>query len=280
MEAEDRTLLKSHVFAHFYKDFCSSGNEELTSGEIERLRAAKLKAHVSRQSEAISFHIEDEVVRFGEKIRQTDQVTVGNFAAHYGVDIRGENASEEKKSIAHYNSYVSTLPLKKGNDQLDSGHIFKWNNEWWVCATPACDLQPGQNTTGFVGNSSRQRPFTALRLLHVGDGDELTSDHINSGIYCFVEPSPGEVICLGLQSIETSNSVPNGKSTWRTFVAMDNGHITDKKMQMVIPKFKADVLELEAGEAEIMAKLRYEYALNYIQKVGASVTRIGLGYAS
>lgn len=280
VEAEDRTLQKSHVFAQFYKDFCSPGIPELTEEETGRLRTAKLKAHVTRQSEAISFHIEDAVVRFGEKIRQVDKETTENFASHYSVNLKDDDTPEAKKAVAHYNSYVSTLPLKKGDDQLDSGHIFKWNSEWWVCATPACDLQPGQNTTAFVGNSTKQRPFTALNLLRVDDLSKVTRPHINSGLYCFVEIKPGEVICLGLQSIEASNSVPNGKATWRTFVAENNGLVVDKKMELIVPKFENNKLEIKPGEAEIVAKLRYEYALNYIQKVGSSVTRIGLGYTS
>ncbi len=34
------------------------------------------------------------------------------------------------------------------------------------------------------------------------------------------------------------------------------------------------------ASATLVAKLRYEYALNYIQRVGSSVSRIGLGYAA
>ena len=281
VEAEDRTLLKAHVFAHFYKDFCAPVREGLSEEEGERLRTAKLKAHVARQSEAIAFHIEDEVVRFGEKIRRTDTETNAGFAAHYGINLDDDNGPEAQKAIAHYNSYVSTLPLKHEDDQLDSGHIFKWNSEWWVCATPACDLQPGQNTTAFIGSSSNQRPFTALRLLPVAADKKVTPDHINSGLFCFVEQSPGDVICLGLEPIDSSTTVANGKATWRTFVAAANGLIADHKMQLVIPKFVDDDLRLVLGqEAEIVAKLRYEYALNYIQRVGTSVTRIGLGYLS
>jgi len=280
VEAEDRTLLKAYVFAQFYKDFCSPTLDSLTDEEGERLRIAKLKAHVTRQSEAISFHIEDEVAQFGEKIRRIDTETSGNYASHYGVVLDKKDSPEAKKAIAHYNSYVSTLPLKAGDGQLDSGHIFRWNNDWWVCATPACDLQPGQNTTAFVGTSAEERPFIALRLLQIDNMDEVTVDHINSGLFCFIEQNPGAVICLGLEEIGAVTSVANGKVTWRTFVASENGLISDGKMKLIVPKFKDGKLELEDGVAEVAAKLRYEYALNYIQKVGTSVTRIGLGYVS
>jgi len=281
VEAEDRTLLKRHVFAHFYKDFCSKGNPNLSDSEAERLRTAKLKSHVYSKSEAISFHIEDEVARFGEQIRLADGGDYGDFARFYNLDLSDDKSAESKKARAHYNSYVSTLPLKRGDDQLDSGHIFKWGGDWWVCATPACDLQPGQNTTAFVGASSEQRPFTALKLVEVQNMDDVDDQHVNSGLFCFVEPVDrlGTVICLGFQKIEKSEIVPNGKATWRTFVAENNGLISQNKMSMVVPKFVEQKLKLESTEAEVVAKLRYEYALNYIQKIGISVTRIGLGYS-
>jgi len=165
------------------------------------------------------------------------------------------------------------LPLKSGDDQLDSGHIFKVGNEWWVCATPACDLQPGQNTIAFIGSDGNQRPFVALKLL-VQENLDLSAKEINSGLHCFVEREPGEVICLSLEDLGA------GKVTWRTFLALKNGHIVCNDMTLITPKFKDGALKLEEVQGKVVAKLRYEYALNYIQKVGVSVTRIGLGYLS
>lgn len=274
VEAEDRTLLRSHVFAHFYKDFFFEPRPDLPDEEQNRLRVAKLKEHVSRQSEAVSSHIENKVVEFGEKIRTIDIDTGETFASHYGVDLSDAASADTKKAITHYNSYVSTLPLKEGDDQLDSGYIFEMNNEWWVCATPACDLQPGQNTTAFIGSSSTHRPFTALKLEKVCE--EKALKNAQSGLNCFVEQSPRDVVCLTFDPSE------NGKATWRTFIAKNNGCISDKKMDLIALKFNgegAPILE-DGKKAKLIAKLRYEYALNYIQKVGTSVSRIGLGYCS
>lgn len=286
--AEDRTLQKKHVFAHFYKDFCSPARQDLTISESDRLRNMKLKAYVARQSEEISFYIEDEVARFGEKIKQIDEKNTGNFSSHYNVDLTVENSEESREAIRQYNSYVSTLPLKIPDDQLDSGHIFKLDSDWWICATPACDLQPGQTTIGFVGSSSSLRPFTALRLLPINNHSDLTRNHINSGLYCFVEDNPGNVICLGLQEVEPLESkeknkevtIDNGKVIWRMYLALDNGSIVDSRLELSIPKINDDRPVFEQKEARVVSKLRYEYALNYIQKVGVSVSRIGLGYLS
>ena len=242
------------------------------------LKSAKLKDHVSRQSEAISFHIEDEVVNFGEKIVETDVNSGNHFSSYYGIDLT--DAEVEKSAVANYNSYISTLPLKRGDDQLDSGHILEINNEWWVCATPACDLQPKQNTIAFLGDSDDLRPFTALRLNKI-DVKQLSSEQINSGEYCFIETEPGEIVALGLRVLNTNLVMTtNNKVTWRTFLAKKSGLIKNNRIKLLRPKLRATNLINEKVDAKVIAKLRYEYALNYIQKVGASVSRIGLGYTS
>lgn len=278
--AEDRTLSKKHAFAYFYKDLKAPGHGGLSEIDSQRMRLAKLKSHINGKSEALTSVVEDAVIEFAEKIRDTENKTGANFEAHYGVSL--SEGRELGKARAHYNSYVSTLSLKPGSEQLDSGHIFQWGGNWWVCATPACDLQLGQNTTAFMGSSSNLRPFTALLLEPAGnDYEQITNNHINSGLFCFVETNKGDVVCLGLQKMTDTNPFQNGKVTWRTFVAERAGLIDNGELLLTVPKLAPSEMKLDQGQkAQVVAKLRYEYALNFIQKVGTSVTRIGLGYAS
>lgn len=216
-------------------------------------------------------------MKFGESIFDVDSKTGDAFASYYGVNL---SSNEGRRFAAtHFNSYVSTVPLVSGNDHLDCGHIFQLNGDWWVCATPACDMEPGQNTIAFVGTSNELRPFTALKLCEVTE-DILTDRDINSGLYCFAEVEPGTVRCLGLRSQEAGGETGVGleKVTWRIFIANNDGRFSDNKLDLIRPRLNAALLELPPDTATIVAKLRYEYALNYIQKVGVSVTRIGLGY--
>ncbi|MBU3823319.1 MAG: hypothetical protein H9917_00635 [Candidatus Oceanisphaera merdipullorum] len=273
VETEDRSLSKTHVFAHFYQDIFKTD----AGAQTKRVRAIKFKEHLSEHTESMLFHIEDLLVKFGEKIISADINPNEGFSKHYNVDL--DDIGEHQKAIAHYNSYISTLPVKRGSDQLDSGHIFKVRDEWWICATPACDLQPGQNTIAFVGVSDGLRPFMALKL-EVVKLKNLTPSHINSGNYCFVEDKPNNVISLGLRALEAEQEPTNEKATWRTFLAKNDGQIEDGTFSLVKPTFDGECLELPEFEATIFTKLRYEYALNYIRKIGASVSRIGLGYAA
>lgn len=268
VEAEDRTLSKTRVFAYFYDLISRGGGEEK--------RAALIREHLNRQTEALTSQIAPAVVKFGESIFATDSESGNTFASHYGVDL--SNDEERLIAATHFNSYISTLPLVTGDDHLDCGHIFRMNSEWWVCATPACDMEPGQNTIAFVGESNELRPFTALKLTEVKE-ETLTDRQINSGMYCFAETKPGSIRCLGLPTQDADNGGwGSEKVTWRTFVAKNDGRFSGGKFDLIRPRLNAEKLELQPDTATVVAKLRYEYALNYIQKVGVSVTRIGLGY--
>ncbi len=276
IQAEDRSLLKRHVFAQFYENIRSQASLNVPEEQAELSRAIKLKDHVARQSESISFLIEDEIVEFGEKIINADRIGGWDFSTHYGVDLGDDK--EKRIAVAQYNNYVSTLPLKERTDRLDSGHVFKLEDEWWVCATPACDLQPGQNSIAFTGSSDDLRPFTALKLVKIKP-ENIEDEHINSGSYCFVEED-GKVVCLGLRSLKEEEKPATQKVTWRTLVARNSGLILNRSFTVL--QLALDGSEIKTAEvsAVVVAKLRYEYALNYIQRVGASVSRIGLDYSA
>ena len=277
VEAEDRSLLNAHVFAQFYDDILEPAREGISEAHATLSREFKFKQHVARQSESVSFVIEDEIVEFGERIIRADALEGSVFSSHYGIDLK--DLGTKREAVDHYNSYVSTLPIKNGSDQLDSGHIFKIGNDWWVCATPACDLQPGQNSIAFVGNSDDLRPFTAIQLVEM-KRDSLENDHINSGSCCFIfDDAADKVICLGLRSFSDEQKPATQKVTWRTFLAKRQGLITERAFGVVQIKLNGSGLDTSDVEARILGKLRYEYALNYIQRVGSSVSRIGLGYA-
>lgn len=286
-EVEDVSLKQRHAFAKFYETIRKPGNEQLPESQIDLLRYYKLKDHVSRQSEMLSFLVEENVADFGKRIYAVDKNNGFTFKNHYHVDL--DNQNDNIVAVNQYNRYICCLPSREelmGNDiseQLDSGHIFKLDDSWWVCATPACDLQPGQNTIAFKkGTDINLRPFTAIRLQPVTNLNELTSQHINSGSYCYVQFGE-EIVGLGIKSPKDDSTTPAiQKVDWRNFVALNGGVIKDGKLSLLELQLELDNLKIksEQKEAVFIAKLRYEYALNYIQRVGSSVSRIGLAYVS
>lgn len=287
VEIEDTSLRQKHAFAKFYETIRNPGKAGLPEDQINILRRHKLKDHVSRQSEMLSFLVEESVADFGQKIYDADAVAGFTFQGHYGVNLTVEK--DNKCAINQYNHYVCCLPSKKnvsqnpGPEQLDSGHVFKLDNTWWVCATPACDLQPGQSTIAFEkGADSSLRPFTALQLYLVPNVNELTSRHINSGSYCYVEYE-GKILGLGVKEFGKDSKHPAvQKVNWRSFVAKNGGVVAEGTLELLELQLELDEMRIKSNhkEVEVVAKLRYEYALNYIQRVGVSVSRIGLEYVS
>lgn len=286
-EVEDTSMKQNHAFAKFYETIREPTKANLPASHIALLRHYKLKEHVSRQSEMLSFLVEDNIADFGKKIYAIDAATGFSFKDHYSVSL--EKESDNQTAISQYNRYICCLPskeevqLENKNEQLDSGHIFKLEDSWWVCATPACDLQPGQSTIAFKkGSDADLRPFTAIRLHPVKNLKELTASHINSGSYCYVEYE-NTILGLGVKSPKEDSSTPAiQKVDWRAFVAKEGGVINGGKLTLLELQLELDEMKIKSDtkEAVVVAKLRYEYALNYIQRIGASVSRIGLGYVS
>ncbi|KKO49437.1 hypothetical protein VT06_06280 [Arsukibacterium sp. MJ3] len=274
VEAEDDTLLKHHLFARFYRDIKDGARKDILDESKTTHREQKLREHVTRQSEGLSFLIEDEIVEFGKKIIALDGVDNRDFLSYYNVDL--DSPAEAYKAVGQYNHYVSTLPTKIGPVQLDSGHIFKIENQWWVCATPACDLQPGQNTIAFSGKSKSLRPFTAFPLVKV-DIKKLNDRHINGGGYCFVEYQD-DIVVLGIKTFGEEEKPSDMKVHWQNFVAGRGGLIKDNKLHIRQFSLSDDDVNIVKIEATVICKLRYAYALNYIQRVGISASRIGLEY--
>lgn len=134
----------------------------------------------------------------------------------------------------------------------------------------------------FPSSEADQCSKTLLRIyqvlrLHQRD-EALEASDINTGLFCFVERKPGEIVCLGLP--QPDGAVSSEKATWMTFIAKNDGNFSNSELSLVIPKLTDDRIETNDKNATVVSKLRYEYALNYVQKVGASVTRIGLDYTS
>lgn len=236
-EVEETSLKQKHAYAKFYETICNPGSNELPAEHTELLRTYRLKNHVARQSEMLSFLVEDAVADFGRKIYQADIASGSTYHEHYRVDLSKE--AEKKQAISEYNRYVCCLPSRISEDgksapeQLDSGHIFKLGETWWVCATPACDLQPGQSIIAFnKGDDASLRPFTAIRL-HPSSPDNLTQNHINSGSYCYVEYK-GNIIGLGIRSPKDDVSSPAiQKVDWRAFVAEQGGVIENRMLSLL-----------------------------------------------
>ena len=100
-------------------------------------------------------------------------------------------------------------------------------------------------------------------------------DHdINSNLYLFLTLD-GEVrkFCFNSQGKESTSPI------WRTLYAERRG-LLDQDFRFKVSVMGAGSRRLIATiqPAQVVAQLRYEYALNLLQKLGMTLTRIGLDF--
>jgi hypothetical protein len=281
--AEDRVLGSKLLHAKFYNDLYEKTTDESTQVAID--------AQIGRHLEDMGNLVRNNVMPFMKRLVEEDQASGGDsdFVNYYGIDVSGE---KNKEAINKFNAYISCYPEVSGW-HLAPGHILNLNGDKWVCLSPICDLVPGQKTSvGIYGDVGKGKPFLGVKL-HKRNGN-LDATKINSNNFLFLPNSSdsGEVNKYGFY--KGSGTDPNESLSphWSLFVAENGGQFDPKKRSIRIAKIGFDEqasensteeipgLNFKYHQCEIVAQLRYEYALNLIQKLGAEQTRVGLGYIS
>ncbi|MEE9389240.1 MAG: hypothetical protein V3U96_11585 [Paracoccaceae bacterium] len=144
-----------------------------------------------------------------------------------------------------------------------------------VSVSPACDTGPEQKRTVKDG---RLR-FNAMKL-HPLEKDKLPK-YVQRNGHIFLK-SDGSVDVFTV--IKEANAMPE----LEVFYAENKG-IFHGEMQLTVSRaeeFQPDgndgetkVFILNRHDVQIIAHLRYEYALNLIHRLGGALTRVGLDFA-
>jgi hypothetical protein len=186
---------------------------------------------------------------------------------HFGVDL--SNAQERAKAEQEHNAFVSSKSPEGWH--LTTGHVFLVGDDYWICLSPACDTVPTQLSKAKVEAFGERLPFMAVQLVPVEDGPPKD---VHSNRYVFLRVD-GIVKCFCFNKPSSPTSAP----TWRTLYAEKRG--------MFSGNFAFKVLLVEKGargllqrkrDARVVSQLRYEYALNLVQRLGGALTRIGLDF--
>ncbi len=206
--------------------------------------------------------------------------------------------------VAHLNHYYSTKSIDSGH--LTTGQIFCLDvgkpeipeHEYWVCLSPACDMVPGRDSTGWKSRLGNAVPFIAVQL-HVESKLKDALNRINENRFVFVARD-GNLLALKF----TKDSKISTPPIWEQMFALNNGtidvapkdtghlSISIQRMSCALPGAIAAVGAEQAGDAgdpppalafssvraQIICQLRYEYALNLLQRLGSSLSRVGLDF--
>jgi hypothetical protein len=276
--AEDSALSDKHAYWQYYQELRSAPLEG-SSQATRNHRKTLLESHAARHTERLLDQIGMKAVDFGLKVLEADPTEVDpnlpGYAEHYA--IKATTKEEREKALAHYNAHISTKPLSGWH--LHPGHILEIDKEMWVCLSPSCDLVPMQKATAAVRESSEAavKPFVAVQLT---PKTKVSRDEVNSNTLIFL---------MEKNEIQKYSVYPNGgvfgSPVWRLFMASDHGKFEinqDRTADLNLSYLfgKGQTMQVETVKGRIVGQLRYEYALNLIQKLGVEFTRIGLDFSA
>ena len=193
----------------------------------------------------------------------------------YGVNIL--NRDVRRQAELEHNAFVCTK--RPFGWHLECGHVFSMNDSVWLCLSPACHLVPGQLGGEWKQTVGSRVPFLAVRLHRRSPSKAWSKNMINSGKLIFLPLEEGVVPFSFIPGND------NAEPVWTSFLADDEGRLSNREGSSETKYFVVTTL-VERGPgivtdqicAEIVGQLRYEYALNFVQKLGSSLTRVGLDF--
>ena len=226
-------------------------------------------------------------------------------------EIFGDDSCENsQESLLALNSYNCSQEVNERS--LMTGHVIELlernEAEYWVCLSPACDLVPGPHRSkkGWRNRiGSESIPFKAVKLNPLTKQNEIKKALKNS--------TNDKYLFLMIRGDIKIFEVPDGKPTnpdWEQMFANNNGKINSADNQISVsrigerdyktPKLtikqkadrykrkerkklttpnEQDKLDIKTNfEATVVCQLRYEYALNLLQRLGGTLSRVGLDF--
>jgi CheY-like chemotaxis protein len=162
---------------------------------------------------------------------------------------------------------------------MTTGVVFRSTNDpikYWLCTTPACDLVPGQNQSGWDKELHPLRQISTARLTPIKSTDSIKKllatatqcRHIFLSVdgkpFAFEVVDPeSRLMKLELMLLESEGTIVNAKFS---------GHIL---------KVNADKTpKMDLTEFEVVALLRSDYANRLLAAVGQQRSRIGVDFVN
>lgn len=240
--------------------------EELLIEDISKRTLNVIKS-VDRHWEGLSYFVQSEVIEYANRVTEylcglnrTDAIK-----KYCPVDVK----KDRNQILAEANCYHCTKTIE-GN-HLTTGHVLKIGSELWLCLSPACDLEPGQEK-GWAKNLVPNMPFKAVRLYDCDLQKGLESANFGNHIFARIN---SEIKALSFLPGNSESSNPR----WEQMFAVNHGKFNSSR-QIKIKRIKAETEQLNFSDdtALVIAHLRYEYALNLLNRLSASLSRVGLNF--
>lgn len=235
-------------------------------------RRTNVRQDVNRHWENLGGIVWPSVLKFSERLADF-LVADDPLGAKRRLIPRG-SVTDEILVHLHFNRYICSKAIE--GHHLLTGHILRTDTEYWLCLTPACDLEPGQGSDkGWKLLLGEWMPLKAVQLSEEKlDKEQKTAlKNATRANYIYVEID-GQLKVFGFGS---SDSAPTLR--WEQFFAKDCGAFQpDARLKLGRVAAVNDDLSMKFETATVVAQLRYEYALNLLQRLGAQLSRVGLDF--
>ena len=271
--AQKWALGNNHAAAYWYNRLLNAGDET----ERRWLVAESVSRHSDQLMGIVLLGVEDFAMRLaeseidakeeeGEK-NESDRICMDRFNVNLG------ESNTKMLAVLEHNKFVCSK--KPEGWYLTTGHIFSMcDGEYWVCLSPACDMVPSQISKGKTRNLGDSLLFIAVKL-HEIPKDKTILEHVVSKRVVVLEIG-GETKGFCFNNVPCEASAPR----WNLLYAENRGKFeNDLKFTVLRAVKESQELIFKSHEAEVIGQLRYEYALNLVQKLGVSLTRIGLDFS-
>jgi CheY-like chemotaxis protein len=261
-------------------------NVYLQAGLLKRLvqstgesRAALLMRILEQHWSEILRAMKVEVLPHAKKIIETETQISGGTAdgtvlRHYSW-YDAASAEQKNRMTLALNSYVSTQQID--GHHLATGQVFDFEGERWICLSPICDLEPEQNKDKrWFAKVGDAMPFKAVKLLHIPDATAIK--YAKSSLCLFLKIGD-EMKCYGFLPMGGDQGDPNPH--WEQMFASKQGVFgADNSFELSAVRTGQDNKPFltPPQTTQVVAQLKYEYALNLLQRLGSNLTRVGLDY--
>lgn len=259
VSAESSALGNKLVLARWYRDLLDAEDEE---------REIKIKDAVDRHADLMLRAVLPDVWKFADSVIDAEKRDQERDPCLHWFDVDFSDPSQEALANDEHNAFICSR--SPGLRHLETGHIFTAEDRTWICLTPLCDLVPGRREPGSdrFGRMDNVMPFMAVRLHELGaSGSKPTTNR-------FLFLKVGGVVKAYTMGIDEGSN-PH----WFNLYAMNEGRFDTGGFTYRRVEFNADgCLEPKEVRATIVAQLQYEYALNLMQRLGFSMSRVGLDF--
>ena len=261
--AQRPALRDRHALAYWYHRLLLSDNNADRRWRISE----SVSRHADKLAKEILPNVEEFVADLIKAERSTgDPATI--CKEHFGVDLSDRTAKE--LAVLEHNTFVCSM--EPTGWHLTAGHVFEMAGEHWLCVSPSCDMVPSQMSPWRKEIVGERIPFIGV-ILEEFDPRKKPND-ISTNRFVFLQRD-GEYVGYRFNYPHDS-SAPR----WEVLYADNRGQFADGELKVTVWRIQKGESTLVAKhhDANVVGQLRYEYALNLIQRLGVSLTRIGLDF--